>query len=187
MVMLHPSVYSTVQILKGNGPWQNRSFRTNMTMPAVRARFSGMWNIILGTRIQDGCHDQIDNIWLSQQKKQKKKKKQKRNKKKQQPRLHIRLKLQIRSFSLTFNRFVADVQDGHHDDIQYNMYPLPLSGQIQQMKNGYFLIFSRKNIGFDISCKLSYEETNCLKCQSLFSGKNKKYFKLLYAEIHLAC
>ena len=34
--------------------------------------------------------------------------------------------------------------------------------------------------GFDISCKLSTEKTICMKCQSLFSGKNKKrYFKML--------
>ena len=34
--------------------------------------------------------------------------------------------------------------------------------------------FSQK-IDFGISCKLSPQETICLKCQSLFSGKNKKY------------
>ena len=34
-------------------------------------------------------------------------------------------------------------------------------------------------IGFDISWKLSPKETICMKCQSLFSGKNKKkYFKI---------
>ena len=50
--------------------------------------------------------------------------------------------------------------------------------------------FSKK-IGFDISCKLSPLEAICMKCQSLFpgkqfsrnarvifSGKNKKYFKM---------
>ena len=52
----------------------------------------------------------------------------------------------------------------------------------------YFSYFSQK-IGFDISCKLSLggslhemsnpilkksEETVCMKCQILFSGKNKK-------------
>ena len=29
-------------------------------------------------------------------------------------------------------------------------------------------------IGFDISCKSSPKETICMKCQSLFSGKDKK-------------
>ena len=43
-----------------------------------------------------------------------------------------------------------------------------------------FLIFSQK-IGFDISCRLSM--TICMKCQSLFSGKNKKnIINLLSAE-----
>ena len=37
----------------------------------------------------------------------------------------------------------------------------------------FLLIFSQK-IGFDISCKLSALETICMKCQILFSGKNKK-------------
>ena len=37
----------------------------------------------------------------------------------------------------------------------------------------YFSYFPRKT-GFNISCKLSPEETICMKCQSLFSGKNKK-------------
>ena len=33
-------------------------------------------------------------------------------------------------------------------------------------------IFFQKT-GFVISCKLSPEETVCMKCQNLFSGKNK--------------
>ena len=33
--------------------------------------------------------------------------------------------------------------------------------------------FSQKT-GFDISCKLSPMEVICMKCQILFSGKNKK-------------
>ena len=40
-----------------------------------------------------------------------------------------------------------------------------------------------QKIGFDISCKLSPKETICMKCQSLFSGKNKKNIvKLLSVE-----
>ena len=31
-----------------------------------------------------------------------------------------------------------------------------------------------QKIGFDISCKLTLNETICKKCQSLFSGKKKK-------------
>ena len=37
----------------------------------------------------------------------------------------------------------------------------------------YFSYFSQKT-GSDISCKLSPMETTCMKCQSLFSGQNKK-------------
>ena len=36
----------------------------------------------------------------------------------------------------------------------------------------FFLFFPKT--GFDISCKLSPMETICMKCQNLFSGKNKK-------------
>ena len=42
----------------------------------------------------------------------------------------------------------------------------------------FFLIFSQKT-GFDISCKLS---TICMKCQILFSGKNKNIISLPSAE-----
>ena len=37
----------------------------------------------------------------------------------------------------------------------------------------FFLIFPEKQ-GFDILCKFSTLETICMKCQILFSGKNKK-------------
>ena len=41
-----------------------------------------------------------------------------------------------------------------------------------------------KKIGFDISCKLSPEETVCMKCQSLFSGKKwEKYRNFLSPEL----
>ena len=39
----------------------------------------------------------------------------------------------------------------------------------------YFSYFSQKT-GFDFSCTLSPQETMCMKCQSLFSGKNKKKY-----------
>ena len=42
----------------------------------------------------------------------------------------------------------------------------------------YFSYFSQKT-GFDISCKLSPLETICMKCQILFSGKNKKNINYL--------
>ena len=48
-----------------------------------------------------------------------------------------------------------------------------------------FSDFSQK-IGFDILCILSpQEETICMKCQCLFSGKNKKnIINLLSAELN---
>ena len=39
----------------------------------------------------------------------------------------------------------------------------------------YFSYFSQKT-GSDILCKLSPLETICMKCQNLFSGKNKKKY-----------
>ena len=39
----------------------------------------------------------------------------------------------------------------------------------------FFLFFPQK-IDFDMSCKLSSGEAVCMKCQSLFSGENKKLY-----------
>ena len=44
--------------------------------------------------------------------------------------------------------------------------------------NKLITFFSQKT-GFDISCKLSPLETICMKCQSLFSGKNNKIFEIV--------
>ena len=41
------------------------------------------------------------------------------------------------------------------------------------------VVFSSQKTGFDISCKLSTMETFCMKCQILFSGKNKKNIIIL--------
>ena len=38
----------------------------------------------------------------------------------------------------------------------------------------FFLFFPEEKTIVDISCKLSPVETFCMKCQILFSGKNKK-------------
>ena len=51
---------------------------------------------------------------------------------------------------------------------------VPLSGHIQQTTNWWYFSYSSQKTGFDISCKLSPLETVCMKCQNLFSGKNKK-------------
>ena len=40
--------------------------------------------------------------------------------------------------------------------------------------NMFSSLVSQK-IGFDVSCKLSPKLTICIKCQSLFSGKNKEH------------
>ena len=47
----------------------------------------------------------------------------------------------------------------------------------------YFSDFFSWKTGFDIPCKLSPQETICMKCQILFSGNNKKNINLLSAEI----
>ena len=60
-------------------------------------------------------------------------------------------------------------------------------GLIQQTT--FFFFFFPHKIGFDASCKLSPEETVCMKRESLFSGKNQSispekketYFKLMSA------
>ena len=45
------------------------------------------------------------------------------------------------------------------------------------------LKYFSQNVGFDISCRLSPQETICLKCQNLFSGENKKkHFNMSSAE-----
>ena len=52
--------------------------------------------------------------------------------------------------------------------------PLPLSGHFQQTTNWWYFSYFSQKTGFDISCKLSPQETVCMKCQILFSGKNNK-------------
>ena len=66
----------------------------------------------------------------------------------------------------------------------YQVYPVPLNGMHFHAKHSgqnfsrrhfeiFFYHFPQKT-GFDISCKLSPLGTNCMKCQSLLSGKIKK-------------
>ena len=48
----------------------------------------------------------------------------------------------------------------------------------------FFFLFFMQETEVDISCKLSPLETICIKCQILFSGKNKKnVINLLSAEL----
>ena len=54
--------------------------------------------------------------------------------------------------------------------------PYHTTGKFSRRKIDIFSYFSQK-IGFDISCKLSPEETICMKWQSQFSGKNEKKFQ----------
>ena len=64
-----------------------------------------------------------------------------------------------------------------------NCKPLPLHQQIQQTTLMIFCLVFPLKIGFYISCKFSPEETIYMKCQRLFSERNKKkYFKMLSAE-----
>ena len=52
--------------------------------------------------------------------------------------------------------------------------PFTLSGHIQQMTSWWHFSYFSQKTEFDISCKLSPLETICMKCQILFSGKNRK-------------
>ena len=45
----------------------------------------------------------------------------------------------------------------------------------------YFSYFSQ-NTGFDISCKLSSMETNCIKCKSCFLGRKENVINLSLAQ-----
>ena len=48
------------------------------------------------------------------------------------------------------------------------------SGLIQPMAKWWHFSYFLQKISFDISCKLSPQETICMKCQNLFSVKKKK-------------
>ena len=64
-----------------------------------------------------------------------------------------------------------------YPNIQQVFFALNLTlstlGKIFSRQQKYFSYFSQKT-GFGILCKLSPAETICIKCQILFSGKNKK-------------
>ena len=51
----------------------------------------------------------------------------------------------------------------------------------------FFFFFFPQKTEFDISCNKSPLETICIKFQNLFSGKKKKNFKMLSAEIFTHC
>ena len=59
----------------------------------------------------------------------------------------------------------------------FSIHPLTfmtLRAMIQQTTNWWYFSYFSQKTEFDISCKLSPLETICMKCQILFSGKNKK-------------
>ena len=61
-----------------------------------------------------------------------------------------------------------------HETSQSNMANV-LWGFLISTTYWHYLFFFRKQVlTFDTSCKLSPFETVCMKCQNLFSGKNKK-------------
>ena len=61
-----------------------------------------------------------------------------------------------------------------HEWVHYiNLYH-SLSKFSRRQIDYIFLIYFFQKIGFNIPCKLSPKETICMKCQSLFSGENKK-------------
>ena len=49
-----------------------------------------------------------------------------------------------------------------------------LTVTLSRLQIGYIFLFFPEN-NFDISCKLSPKKTSCMNCQSLFSGKKKRY------------
>ena len=55
---------------------------------------------------------------------------------------------------------------------------------LQTFWNIFFLLLPE--IGFNISCELSPLETVCMKCQNLFSGKNKGSISKMSSEIFSA-
>ena len=59
------------------------------------------------------------------------------------------------------------------------MQVVSLGGQLQWMSN------SEK--GFDLLCKLSVNKTSCMKCQTLFSGKNKTNISECCLNFFLVC
>ena len=58
------------------------------------------------------------------------------------------------------------------DETSFNWLTLGMLGTADDILKFFFFLFSQKT-SFDISCKL---ETICMKCQSLFSDKNKILF-----------
>ena len=66
--------------------------------------------------------------------------------------------------------------------LQYPITPSVENESPNQMTNWCFSYILRET-GLAISCTLSPKETICMKCQILFSGKNKKKdFEMVYAE-----
>ena len=82
----------------------------------------------------------------------------------------------------TFTKCILLILFFHGDNLPEMSKPV-LLGKIRKSISKYllstFLIFSKKT-RFDISFKLSPMETICLKCQNLFSWKNKKqYYRVI--------
>ena len=69
---------------------------------------------------------------------------------------------------VSFNQFIIEALKKHANELYL---PPPLAGQLQQAKNSGF---SPEKQGFEISCRLSPTETNCIKCQILLSWKIRK-------------
>ena len=59
---------------------------------------------------------------------------------------------------------------------------LSILGKISADDIKIFFLFFQKT-GFDILCKLFQMETMCMKCQILFSGKNKKKYWFVFCWI----
>ena len=62
-------------------------------------------------------------------------------------------------------------------------------GKFSEQQIDDIFIYFLKKISFEISCKLSPQETICVKYQSLFAGINKKkiFQNVIYWNYNLAC
>ena len=81
----------------------------------------------------------------------------------------------------TFTKCILLILFFHGDNLLEMSKPV-LLGKIRKSISKYLLLFLFyfKKTRFDISFKLSPMETICLKCQNLFSWKNKKqYYKVI--------
>ena len=89
-----------------------------------------------------------------------------------------------RTLSLIRIYTVCTELHGNPPSVKIPSLPLPVCEQSEDDKLMIFFFLIFPETGFCISRQFSPQERICIKCQSLFSGKNrKKYFKMISGEI----